>query len=655
MAMMVDEAVMAERDFGADGGAASTLGVRVTPEALLYTLLALVAIALRFAALGDAPLNDDEARRALGALRMVDGSIPGEVIVPDSPLTLALHAMTFTFGGMSDVAARFPSALGGVLLVLAPALWRRYLNPLPPLIMSFLLAISPVAWLASRTLSPAVWSALLAIVGPWLALRFVETRRAGYAVAATVALVALALLVEPAGLITLLALALGVAFAWLTDDDPDTDIGASVRAVLRAWPWSAGALAAGAVALALATLLFFLPSGLTAVGNVVQGFVSGLTQRPDGATVAFPLVIALRYEPGIVLFGLLSAVRAVRVGGFFERALAGWLLAGIVAGLVYAGGTAAHALWVTLPLTALVALAITRWLTDSPGVVWNVPRGGVTLHAAITFALWSAVGLSLVLMGKQILVDLPAGVTRLDALVEQILDGLYSRRSGSAEVVDVQGVQVFSTVLGFIQLRALLTVLLSLLVGILYFLIGSLWGARTAWHGLALGTLSALLLFGVGAGGHAATVGSGDPRTLWHADPVTDEVRELEETLVTMSLRATGTPHLIDITARAPDDGALAWALRRYPNTTFVNGVGPEVSSAIVIAPQIEPAPVLGGDYIGKDLVIRRAWSLDTLSWRDMIMWLYRGASRIAPTPSETLMLWVRSDVYGVQSVPAGS
>lgn len=651
MAMRVDEAAMPERDRW-NGGAAPALGLRVTPEALLYTLLALIAIALRFAALGDAPLSDDEARRALGALRMVNDSVPGETYVPDSPLTLALHALTFTFGGMSDVAARFPSALGGALLVLAPALWRRYLNPLPPLILSCLLAISPVAWLASRTLSPAVWTALLAIVGPWLVLRFVETRRAPYAVAATVAVVAMALLVEPAGVITLLALALGVAFAWLTEDDPDTNIGAGVREVLRAWPWTAGAVASVALAVALGTLLFFLPSGLTAIGNVVQGAVSGLTQRPDGATVAFPLVIALRYEPGIVLFGLLAALRAVREGGFFERALAGWLLAGIVAGLAYAGATAAHALWVTLPLATLVALAVTRWLTERPGLVWHVPRGGTALHALITLALWCAVGLSLVLMGKQILVDLPAGVTRLDALVEQIFDGVYSRRSASAEVVEVQGVQVFSTVLGYIQLRALLTVLLSLLVGILYFLIGSLWGARTAWHGVALGTLGALLLFGVGAGGHAALMGTGDPRVLWHTDPVTDDLRELEDTLVTMSLRATGTPHLIDITARAPDDGALAWALRRNPNTTFVGGVGPEVRSAVVIAPQVEPEPVLGADYVGKDLIIRRAWSLDTLSWRDMIMWLYRGASRVAPVPSDTMMLWVRSDVYGVQSVP---
>lgn len=651
MAMMADQAVLAARE-RSNGHAEPALHVRITLEVLLYALLALVAIALRFAVLGGAPLNDDEAALALGALRMVDTSTPGAAEVPDSPLTLALHALAFTFGGASDAAARFPSALGGVLLVLAPALWRRYLGPLPPLLLSFLLAISPVAWLAARTLSPAVWSALLAIVGPWLALRFAETRRAACAIAATVAFAALLLLVEPAGFVTALALAFGVAFAWLTGDDPETGVGPGLRGMLRAWPWTYGALAAVAVALALSTLVFFLPSGLTAIGNVIAGAARGLSERPAGATVAFPLLIALRFEPGVALFGVLAAAHAVREGAFFERALAGWLLAGIAAGLAYAGATAAHALWVTLPLGALLALAITRWLTERPGAVWNVPRGGVTLHAAITFALWCAVGLSLVLMGKQILVDLPAGVTRLDALAERIFDGLYSRRSASSEMIEVQGAQVFSTTLGFIQLRALLTVLLSLLVGILYFLVGSLWGARTAWRGLALGTLGALLLYGLGLGGHAAFQASDDPRTLWFPNPVTDDVRELENTLEMMSLRATGTPHLIDIIARVPDNGALAWALRHHPNTTFAGGLGPEVHSAVVIAPWTEPEPVLGASYIGKDLVIRRAWSLDSLSWRDMIMWLYRGASRVQPAPSETIMLWVRNDVYGVENVP---
>ncbi len=651
MTMTVDRAAAFGRD-RSDGGVESAPGIRVTPEALLYTLLVLVAVALRFAALGAAPLDDGEAWRALGTLRLIDPAVPGDAYTPDSPLMLALHALTFTFGGMSDAAARFPGALGGVLLVLAPALWRRYLNPLPPLILSFLLAISPVVWLASRTSSPVVWTALLAIVGPWLVLRFVETRRAVFAVAATVAFGSMALLVEPAGFLMLLGLAFGVLFAWLLEDDPAAGVGAGLRDLTRRWPWVQGALATVVIALALSTLVFFLPAGLSSIGNVVQGAVRGLITRPDGTPVAFPLLIALRYEPGLALFGLLAAYRAVRDGSFFERALVGWLLAGIVWGLGYAGATAAHALWLTLPLATLVALSVTRWLTDEPGVVWSVPRWGLPVHALVTFALWAAVALSLVLMGKQILLDLPAGVTRLDALAEQIVSGLYSRNSASNEIAEVQGVQVFSYVLGFIQLRALLTILLTLLVGILYFLVGSVWGARTAWHGLALGTLGALLVFGAGAGGHAALLAPDDPRALWFTNPVTDDIRELDETLETMSLRANGTPHLIEITAQVPRDGALAWMLRRYPNTTFVGGLGPEVRTAAVIAPAIEPRPVLGADYVGKTLITRRDWALDSLSWRDMIMWLYRGATRIQPAPSETLMLWVRSDVYGVEMVP---
>ena len=51
---------------------------------------------------------------------------------------------------------------------------------------------------------------------------------------------------------------------------------------------------------------------------------------------AFPAWIALRYELGIVVFGLMALYRAVREG-FFERVLAGWALAGIVWSAGYGG------------------------------------------------------------------------------------------------------------------------------------------------------------------------------------------------------------------------------------------------------------------------------------------------------------------------------
>ena len=138
---------------------------------------------------------------------------------------------------------------------------------------------------------------------------------------------------------------------------------------------------------------------------------------------------------------------------------------------------------------------------------------------------------------------------------------------------------------------------------------------------------------------------------MWYLDPVTHDVDELRDTLGEMSLRATGTPHLIGVTVQAQDDGALAWALRGFPNAVFVRGVGPEISTPAVVTPVTVPQPAMGADYGGKDLILRRMWATDSLSWRDGLMWLYRGDSRLKPVPLEQVMLWVRKDVYGVQQV----
>ncbi len=635
----------------------AALRVRVTPEALLYAALAVLALVLRVGALDRAPLDDAQARQALAALREVDGRVPGGALVAASPLTFALNALTFGLtGGADETLARLPVALAGVLLALAPVLWRRYLNPLPALVLSFLLAISPVAMLAARTMSGITWTMLLALVAPWLALRFVETGERRWAALATTALAAMVFLAEPAGFLTLLGLAFGLTFAWLTDDDPGSGAAVGLRATARAWPWAQGALAAALVVVGVATVFYWVTAGLTSVGGVLWAGLRGFVERPAGVATAFPAWIALRYELGLVAFGLLALYHAVRQGGFFERALAGWALAGIIWSVGYGAASAAHALWITLPLTALVALRVTDWLTERGGVLWHVPGWGVPLHALVTFGLWLAVGLSAVLLGKQLLYDMPPEATDLGALVERLFADLYSRNTNfeiqQIASIEVQpGVFVFAYVLGFIQLRLLVTVLVSLLNGVLFFLVGSLWGARAAWRGFALGTLAALLLVSAGLGGQAAFNRVGDPRELWLTDPVTADVYELRETLREMSLRATGEPRQLTVTAQVPPDGALAWALRDYPNAVFVSGLGPEVASAAVIAPTRDDPPRMGAPYVGKELIVRQAWDIDTLSWRDAIMWLYHSDTRVKPVSGGRLTLWVRNDVYGVERV----
>jgi hypothetical protein len=625
--------------------------LRVTPEMLLYVALAALSLVLHLAQLGRAPLNDAEAHEALAALRTIQSQAPGDVVVARSPLTFTLDSISMTFLPPGGLAARLPVALGGVLLTLSPVLWRRYLKPLPPLVISLLLTLSPVVLLASRTMSPVVWTMLLAVVGSWLVLRFVETREPQWGVLATVAFGSLVLLGEPAGFLTLLGLAFGILFAWLTEDDSEGDTAHTIRQVLADWPWLKGVGAAGLVVILFGTGLFFLPSGLTAIGNLLWTGVESFWRRPGSVPAAFPLCVALRYEPGMILFGLVACYRAIREGGFFERALAGWFVIGIVWSLIYAGAGAAHALWVLMPLFVLVGMMVARWLTERPAPGWEVPDWGVPLHVIATFALWVAVGTSTVLLAKTIMQELPLGVTNLGALFRKLFETIYSTQTTNSGTTFVQETYVFVYVLGYIQKWVLFIVLITLLNGLLFFLLGSLWGARTAWRGTALGTLAYLLLVGYGVGWGAAWLNYGDPREFWYVNPVTDDVRELRSTLREMSLRQTGEPKQMDITAWAPQDGALAWALRDYPNTVFVDGVGPETKTAAVLAPWSPQPARMGADYVGKDLIIRQTWHVRQLSWRDALLWFYRNGTQEKPVAGERLMVWIRKDVYGVERV----
>jgi hypothetical protein len=630
-------------------------GLRITLEMLIYAGLAVLTVVLRMASLGDAPLNDGAAREALAALRAMDGEVPGGALVAHSPLTFLLSVASFTLLTATDFAARLPVALGGVLLTLSPLVWRRYLRPLPALILALLLTISPVVLLASRTGSPVVWSLLLAVLLPWCVLRFVETGTEAWAIAATAAAGALVLLAEPTGVLTLAALAFGVAFAWVTEDEARDDLRARARAVWTGWPWGRALLITAGGVVLVSTAFFTHPAGLTAPGDTLWAGLKGFVNRPAHTPVAFPLWVSLRYEFGIVLFGLIASYQAVREGTFFERALTGWFLAGLVWALVYAGAGAAHALWIVIPLSVLVALQVTRWIVERADAMWNVPGWAVPAHGLLTLALWGAVAVSVVLLGKLLLIEVPGGVDDLGAFARKLVEGIYSRDQGDANnppaVLYLQDIPVYEYVLGFTQLRLIMTVLVSLLNVVLFFIVGSIWGAQSAGRGFALGTVTFLVLFSFGLGGRAAFENAENPREFWYPNPVTGDADELRDTLRTMSQRANGTPHLIAVTAQVPEDGALAWALRSYPNTTFVHGVGPQVDSDAVLMPLRATEPDLGAPYIGKDLATRAQWDSASLSWRDVLMWYYRGASLRKPEPGEVMMLWIKSDIYGVQAI----
>jgi hypothetical protein len=192
------------------------------------------------------------------------------------------------------------------------------------------------------------------------------------------------------------------------------------------------------------------------------------------------------------------------------------------------------------------------------------------------------------------------------------------------------------------------------LLVISFFLAGSLWGSRAAWRGVGFAFLIYFVVYGLALGWQASVTFANDPRELWQINPPTRKINRLVDTLEQMSRfdkSTRGEPDKITIAVQAPDDGALAWALRDFDNVDYVEGVGLEIATGAVIVPYDEKGYTFGADYVGQDFILSEEWHLYDLSWTDFFAWLNVRETRFKPSIGDRYMLWVRKDVYGVREV----
>ncbi len=196
--------------------------------------------------------------------------------------------------------------------------------------------------------------------------------------------------------------------------------------------------------------------------------------------------------------------------------------------------------------------------------------------------------------------------------------------------------------------------MILLLLPITFFLGGAMYGARAAWRGIGFGVMLAVAVFGVSLGWNVSTLYAGQMRELWTQNPTTKDYHSLEATLEEYSRRDNGTRHEMEITVEGESDGALAWALRHFDNARFVDAVGPHIVTAAVITRDTQPRPPLGADYVGQQLVFGESWNRASLNWTDFGSWWFQRRTRFAPTPDNAWRLWIRKEVYDVQTVPEG-
>lgn len=576
-------------------------------ETILYLLAFILALGLRFVRLGELPLTDSEARLALDALSIAQGGSPA---ISSHVAYTNLTAILFFVFGSFNFLARFWPALAGTALVFVPFLFRDWLKPRAAPLLAFFFAIDPALVALSRQAgSPilAVTASLLA-VGFWIRR---QPRAAGI-------FLALALLSGPA----LWAGLLGLLLAWMLSQfmssgkQVNTYTGTQVDTVEQESistpsqpltpnsypPTPASHLAAlitdyrsliTAFIIALlttSTLLLLAPQGL---GAWLAALPAYLTSWIAPLTVpAGRLFLALGiYQLLAILFALIAIVRGWWKASRRIMRLSLWMLVAVVLALINPSHQPADLVWSLIPLWTLAALEVSRHLELVSEDRLETMGVAIFTILLLTFAWMDLIALSLTSVPSQ-----------------------------------------QSTIRMMLFFGALLLLILSVV------LVGYGWSPRIARVGAAWGVTLLLGLYTLGAAWGATGLRNPNAVELWDFSPRIAQADLLAQTANEISEWATGHADDLPVTIFGIDSPALLWSLRNH-DVKVVLALDPASAPEIIVTPPLA------------DLGLASAYRGQDFNWRQTPFWELFPSLRWLilhelPSSSETLVLWVRNDLF---------
>jgi hypothetical protein len=363
------------------------------------------------------------------------------------------------------------------------------------------------------------------------------------------------------------------------------------------------------------------PAGLTAVGNVVGGSLAGWITRAPETPFVFPLFVSLFYEPWLWVLAIGTTLWLLRRQNtdFADRFSLIWLGIALIPTLLYGGAGAQHALWLTLPLTAVVSRLGNALLEDADAYVPMWARWVVALCVVTLLA-----------MGSMAFQGFARTIPNLGAGLQALTQANY------------------------LNIVILVIVLAFFIVG--YFLVRSLWEQDSVpLRGLALGMIGFALIAGIGSGWRTSVEDAGNPIDLWQREAASNDALLLRETLFEVAERTNKGYAEMPLVVISGGNAHIEWAVRDFRNARFASRYEDVTPSDIVVLAytvgEIGAEPPLPGAYVGQDFVIARAWSLLNLLPQDYVQWW---TQRRISTPTfldARAVLWVRADVYADGSV----
>jgi len=545
----------------------------VTVEHLLFGAVAVIAVALRFAGLADAPLAPVEAGHAWAAWQAATATAVADAPAPTSALLYGLDALLFFLFGGSDLLARLVPALAGVATVLLPWFWRATLGRTAALVVALLFAVDP--WLTALSryadgAALAIFLALLALSAIW---QWQENylRRWERTLAASLGLLltagALAWSFAP-------VLALAAGLAWRSRPQQRTLQRATIF-------WFLGALLVGA------TGLLTRPEAVAALGASLTVWICGVTGCGAASQPWWWALVRLWLDqPFVAVFGALGLItlwvpvrRSRRPLALLLTLWAGWGL-----------------LLCLLPGRSPLAL-----------VVFGLPlvlAAGVLVDRLLRIDLGDVSGLEFAVLLTVEAVLLISGVIWLTSLVDS---GAYSQQ---------------------LLLTGAILLGLALLVWVVFgFWAG--WRAAAKLAGIFFGVV--LLLTTVRSSWLLNHLdGPMQPQGFW---PVATEpgVRMLAKDVQRLSSMRRGDPYetMVQVVTPVTPDPVLGWYLRSMRDVRWVLAPQPDAAALTPAPPGAQPAasapliitprdagwadnPALAG-YLGSSYGLRWRWDMTQL------------------------------------------
>ena len=588
---------------------------RLRNEGWLYWLAFLLALSFRLIQLGASPLVDSEANLALQALDIAQGNRP---LLGPQPGYILFTSILFAIIESTNFMARFVPAIVGSLLVFVPYFFREKIKARPALILAFLFAFDPGLVALSRQAGGTILAVtfLLFAWAMWINRRAVP---AGI-------FAALALLSGPSLWAGLLALGLTWVFyqgmeakSSIENEEEDFDTFAPEAyqtADLSPVHNSSSnfqlsniefrpAIIAFIVTLLLGGTLFFLsPSGLSAWLLSLPAYLSGWTS-PSAMTAGRTLLAFLASEPLGIFLAVLSIFRGYRTKGQLTIRLSLWLGVSLLLAVFYR--QTSELVWVIVPLLTLAALEFSRSLN-----IFSEERVEVGVVSG-----------ALLLLLVYIWID-----------VAKIAIDPYSQFGTTTALLFGRQVQLQAAPYWVLAGAALIIVLCIAFVAF-----G--WSSRTA----LLGTVWSFTVF-LGAYSLAAAWGASGLRTpngveLWTPDPRPLQADLLLASVNDVSEFSLGHAHSQSVTIMGINSPALEWLLRNH-EVEILSTLDPQIAPPLVITPLMEDLG-LPSAYRGQDFIWRQFVLWEGIRGPDWLRWL---VYRQLPRENETIILWVRDDLF---------